>query len=348
MIAFPAVAALIALTCAGFVGWDAVRRPRPERVTWTIAFIVFAVAALAEVLGSTLGWNETLARVYYLAGAVLVVGILALGELYLLFPGRLPAVVPGLALLVAAIAATTVWSAPIDQTALATEGWGAIVRGPLLIALAATINAGGTLILAGGALYSAAKLRSHPGASQRAIGCVLIAAGTLVVALGGTLTRFGRHEYLYIAMALGVTVIFAGVLLTRQPVHARIADSNAASALTPAEPGSRRARLISLPAKERTTYAHADEGVQYIVHALLPLDDEALAAACRRWSARPFAGETFSRAQAHQVWTLRRALPGAAKERFDRLPLALQAQLAELYAEVWSSTLADSPGERRA
>src|SRR5262249_1010698 len=150
------------------------------------AFLVFTVAAGAEVLGQTAGWSANLARVYYLTGAVLVVGVLALGELYLLFPARMPAVTPGITLLVVAIAATTVWSAPIEASRLPVDGWRAIERGPFLVFLAAVINAGGTVVLAGGALYSAWRARAGGGSSSRAAGCVLIAAGTLVVAAGGT------------------------------------------------------------------------------------------------------------------------------------------------------------------
>ena len=46
------------------------------------------VAAL-WVIGDTAGWTAPLARLYYLTGAVLVVGYLALGQLYLLFPDRI-------------------------------------------------------------------------------------------------------------------------------------------------------------------------------------------------------------------------------------------------------------------
>ena len=221
VIALPATAAVIAGLCAALIGWDALRRPSPERVTWTVAFLMFTVAAACEVIGSAVGWTPALARVYYLTGAVLVVGVLALGELYLLLPGRLPLVTPGISLLIAAVAATAVWSAPIDAARLPAVGWQALERGPFLIALAATINAGGTVVLAGGALYSAWKLRAAGGSARRAAGCVLIAVGTVVVALGGTVSRFGRPEYLYLAMALGIAIICCGVVLTRQPLSAR-------------------------------------------------------------------------------------------------------------------------------
>ncbi|MGH2616516.1 MAG: hypothetical protein ACRDJC_14835, partial [Thermomicrobiales bacterium] len=246
-IAFPAVACLLALACAGFVGWDAVRRPRPECALWTAAFLVFAVAADAEVLGAMTGWSPALARVYYLTGAVLVVGILALGELYLLWPQRMPAVMPGVALLTVAVAATAVWSAPIASAQVRSIGWQAIERGPFLIALTATMNAGGTLVLVGGALYSAFTLRAKADAGRRAAGCLLIAMGTIAVALGGTLTRFGRPEYLYVAMALGIAVIFAGVLLTR-PSGSRMMRHGFTVAGDGLTRPAQRARLMSLPA----------------------------------------------------------------------------------------------------
>ena len=337
VIALPALAAVIAAICAAFVGWDALRRPRPERVSWTGAFLLFAIAAACEVIGSAIGWSPTLARVYYLTGAVLVVGVLALGELYLLLQGRMPSITPGVSLLISAGAATAVWSAPINSARLATAGWQALERGPFLVALAAAINAGGTMVLTGGALYSAWKLRAAGGSGRRAAGCLLIAVGTIVVASGGTLTRFGRPEFLYLPMALGIAIIFSGVVLTRQPQPARVT--------------TRRASLIPLPSRPgsvRPSNAEADEGIRFVVERLLPLDDVEITEACRQWSATPIAGDTLDRDQARQVWALRLALPEAVRPRFDALPVVAQVQLAELYAEVWSAGTADARGQRGA
>jgi hypothetical protein len=337
MIALPAAAAVIAAICAAIVGWDALKRPRPERVIWAGAFLLFMVAAACEVIGSATGWSPILARIYYLTGAVLVVGVLALGELYLLLPRRMPAITPGVSLLIVAMSATAVWSAPIDSTRLATVSWRALERGPFLIALAATLNAGGTIVLAGGALYSAWKLRAAGGSGRRAAGCVLIAVGTVVVASGGTLTRFGRPEYLYLPMAVGIAIIFFGVALTRRPQSALAA--------------TRRAPLIPLPSRPRTVRpvsAGGDEGVRYVVERLLPLDDAEIAEACRRWSAAPMDGDAMNRARARQVWALRLVLPEAPRSRFDALPIGVQAQLAELYAEVWSAGTAVAREERGA
>ena len=333
IVAFPAAAALIALACASVVGLDALRRPRPERIVWFVAFLVFAVAAAAEVAGATLGWNPALARMYYLSGAVLVVGLLALGEAYLLWPARMPAVAPGIALLVVAIAATAVWSAPVDSARLPEIGWHAIERGPVLVALAVSINAGGTLVLVCGALYSAFRSRSTAGWSRRAAGCLLIAAGAILVASGGTLTRLGRPEYLYLAMSAGISVIFAGVLLTRPTRGQAGSRSLLGTAMGPN-------RLATLPsAGLRRPDPRVDEGLRFITEQMLPLDDSDVADACRRWSATPIEDDALTREQARQTWELRVQLAEPAKDRFDRLPLVVQAQLAELYRNVWSDDL---------
>ena len=337
MIALPALTAVIAALCAAFVAWDALRRPSPERVSWTAAFLLFTAAAVCEVVGAAIGWTPTLVRTYYLAGAVLVVGVLALGELYLLLPGRMPAISPGVSLLIVAVAATAVWSAPIDSARLPALGWRALERGPFLVALAATINAGGTIVLAGGALYSAWKLRASGGSGRRAAGCVLIAVGTVAVALGGTLTRLGRPEYLYLTMAVGIAIIFAGIMLTRQPQPVRATTG--------------RARLIPLPSRPRSVRpvnADGEEGIRYVVERLLPLDDVEIAEACRRWSATPIDGDAMNRLQAQQVWALRLAIPERARIRFDALPIEVQAQLAEIYSEVWSARPGHARSERRA
>jgi hypothetical protein len=210
VILLPALSALIAFGCVAVIARDALRRTTPDRIAWIIAFATFGIAATAEVIGDTAGWTAPLARLYYLTGAVLVVGYLALGQLYLLFPDRIRKVAPGVALLVTAVSASTVWGAPIDRSRLAADGWDAITRTTGLTLLAVSINSVGTLILLGGLVYSAIRFKRSGRHRNRMIGCLLIALGTLAVAMGGTLTRFGSEQYLYIAMSIGIGLIFAG------------------------------------------------------------------------------------------------------------------------------------------
>ena len=338
MVVFPLFSALVSAICALFITRDTLRTPRPDKVAWAIAFTLFAVAAGAEVVGALAGWSATLARVYYLSGAVLVVGFLALGELYLLARSRIERAAPGIALLVTAVAATLVFSASVDPARVSEDGWDAIERPAALTALTISINSLGTLVIVGGLVYSAVRFRRLGIQRNRAIGCLLIAAGTLAVAMGGSLTRLGEHEYLYIAMSIGVAIIFAGYLWTRRP--------DAAPSIISAEP----VRAVGLPpatihrapqsdgfAVAASPNSHGMDGPTRAVaflNDLLQLDDAQLSEACRVWSVPARDVDAFTRAEARRVWSVRSRLPDALLPAFDARPPALRLQLAELYAEV--------------
>jgi hypothetical protein len=72
------------------------------------------------------------------------------------------------------------------------------------------MNVWGTVLLVGGALYSARAFRLKQIKRNRVIGNWLIAAGGLLPALGGTLVRLGDPSYKYLTEMLGAVIIFAG------------------------------------------------------------------------------------------------------------------------------------------
>ncbi|HEY8447477.1 MAG TPA: hypothetical protein VIL01_10245 [Thermomicrobiales bacterium] len=338
MVALPAIATLISLACALVIARDAMRRPRPHTIAWTIAFAIFAIAAGAEVVGSVSEWTPTVARVYYLTGAVLVVGYLAVGELYLLAANRISRFAPGATLLVTAVAISLVWSAPIDTARLKDDAWEAIERGPALTALTVTLNSLGTVVVVGGALYSAWRFKQRGVFRHRMIGCVLIAVGTLTVAAGGTLTRFGAHEYLYIAMAIGVAIIFAGYLETRRPdapPATQPATQPAPAKETRPEPVTARP-APSMNGRDGASAPAADPAIAYLEQTLLPLDDDALSEACRVWSAPRPDVDGFSREEARRVWALRLKLSPEAQALFDAHSVPVRLQVTELYYDVFS------------
>lgn len=222
MVLFPLFAALLAACCAVIVMHDYRARPKPDKVAWGIAFGIFAAAAGIEVIATIADWTPFLARAYYVLGATLVVGYLALGELYLLMRrarvDRIAGIIAFLSVLAVALVIRTPITGDITQ-----DGWEALDRGPGLTMLTVAFNSIGTLVLIGGLLWSVWKLRRLGTMRNRTIGCLLIALGTLSVASGGTLTRLGSHQYLYIAMSLGISLIFAGYLRARRPDHRPVA-----------------------------------------------------------------------------------------------------------------------------
>ncbi|MDQ3549719.1 MAG: hypothetical protein M3439_12975, partial [Chloroflexota bacterium] len=102
------VATLLALGCCLVVLRDHLARPKSAGLVWTIAFAIFGIAALAEVIGTLVGWTPLLARIYYVLGATLVVGYLALGELYLLMRRQWVDRIAGLLVVLSALAISLV------------------------------------------------------------------------------------------------------------------------------------------------------------------------------------------------------------------------------------------------
>lgn len=323
MVVFPILSAVIAALCAVVMGRDAQRRPRPDKIAWLIAFVMFALAAGADAAGRELGWTEWLARLYYMTGPALVVAFLALGELYLLFPNRMGRFAPGAMVLLTAVWVTLVVGAPIDNARLAEEGWEAIDRSGALKAMALTINIVGTLIIVGGLLWSIWRFSRTGAFRNRMIGCSLIVAGTIAVAMGGTLTRLGHYEYLYIAMSIGIALIFAGVLWTRRP------DRLAVPAATPAaEPA------VPAPSNGAVAEPHLVEELAFLVEKVLPGTPAEVRDICAGWSVQASDDRIMSRRDARQAWRLRKHLPAAAQDRFDALPVPERRAVVELAAEV--------------
>jgi len=76
--------------------------------------------------------------------------------------------------------------------------------------------------LVGGALYSAYIFWRKRIMPQRVLGNVLIAAGALSPALGGTLVARGLGDYLFVSELLGAIIMFIGFRMAtmQQPVEA--------------------------------------------------------------------------------------------------------------------------------
>jgi hypothetical protein len=193
-------------------------------MAWSVALAIYAVAALTEVIGAAAGWSPLLYRTYYYFGGILVVGVLALGTIYLLAPrfGRTAL----LALLVlAAVGLAGTVGARLQPSLLQTHAVPSVdtVRlehgafNAVAILMAAVLNIVGSVILIGGALWSAYGAWRKGGAQSRLVANILIAAGAFIVAGASTLTRlFHVYELFYVGQAIGVLIMFGGFLAAQR------------------------------------------------------------------------------------------------------------------------------------
>jgi hypothetical protein len=82
----------------------------------------------------------------------------------------------------------------------------------VIIFLTILLNIYGTITLVGGALYSAYLFWRKRVLANRMIGNILIAAGALMPAMGGSLLKAGMADWLYLSEFLGVILMYIGFL----------------------------------------------------------------------------------------------------------------------------------------
>jgi hypothetical protein len=74
------------------------------------------------------------------------------------------------------------------------------------------LNIYGTVTLVGGAIYSAFIFWRKHVLADRLIGNILIAAGALLPAMGGTFLRAGLVDWLYLSELFGVILMYIGFI----------------------------------------------------------------------------------------------------------------------------------------
>jgi hypothetical protein len=213
MFVFAVLAAVVGLAFGLAVLLQFRARRKPYQAVWAAALAMFGVAALCEAIGLASGWSAGTYKAYYLFGALLNVGWLAVGEIYLLAPrrtGSAGAVVMAVVTVVSIVRVLVATADPMQLHAQFPDD-----RKTLNVpaALPAVVNSLASAILIGGALWSAwrALRRTAPGGIV--VGTVLIAVGAFVIAgfHGGAVVSHSPAVR-PISEAVGIAIMFVGYL----------------------------------------------------------------------------------------------------------------------------------------
>lgn len=242
---FPLAAALISGTFSASLLRQYLRRHGPHRLAWGLALGAFAAASAAAATGMIAGWSGAIFRFYYLFGALVNVPILALGTVYLYFPRRVGHGAAVLVLAASVYGLIAVMSADLVEAPLRISGaipMGSEVMAPSVRTLSRYYSYAGFLIVVAGALWSAGKLARKPGERFRRLaqGNGLIAAGTVVVAVGSAFARQGQGTVFAVGLAGGVTVMYLGFLRTSPPPGGKLAGGEAPAAVASSGPAGSR------------------------------------------------------------------------------------------------------------
>lgn len=194
------------------------RKPAPHLFWWALGIVMYGVGTFTESATTLFGWNEVVFRSWYISGALLGGAPLAQGTVYLMFErttaNRMTGVL-GAFILVAAVA---VLLSPIDYSLVeAHRLTGAVMEWRWARLFSPFINIYAAIFLIGGAALSAWRYRSDPALRHRFIGNCWIAFGALLPGIGGTATRMGHTEVLYVMELIGIILIWIGYTYNVHP-----------------------------------------------------------------------------------------------------------------------------------
>jgi len=205
------------------------KKRRPHLLAWGIGLTMYFLGTLSQVV-LTIVWSPFFFGLWYWAGALMVAPWLGQGTAYLLI--RRGSIARNIQMALILVGVMTLpwtlfftefnpqaWEQGADMTEIYRDHTvdGEVIPGILQGEARGTVrffspvmNVWGTILLVGGAIYSARLFRRKQIMRNRMVGNWLIAAGGLLPALGGALIRLGDPSFKYIGEMLGAVLIFAG------------------------------------------------------------------------------------------------------------------------------------------
>ncbi|NOY89405.1 MAG: hypothetical protein GXO93_08485 [FCB group bacterium] len=187
---------------------------------WGIGVAVYGMGTFVEAYTTLFGWREIIFKLWYIFGALLGGAPLAIGSIYLLLKRRAGNMAVFLLLVTVSITSVFVILSPVnyqlvDPTILNSKVlvWQSIRK------VSPFINGLAGLFLIGGAIYSAFTLRKKPKMKNRLIGNIFIALGALLPGIGGTFSRLGYTEALYVGELAGIILIWYGYIYCQKPAR---------------------------------------------------------------------------------------------------------------------------------
>jgi hypothetical protein len=224
----PLVTTVVALVFS----WKVFQRYRarggPHLAWWSAGIMTFAVGTFTEGFVTLLGWNPGIFRAWYISGALLGGAPMAQGTVYLLLRRRTANILTAVLVPTIVVAAICVLASPLDLSQVEPYRLSGDVLAWYWVRLFSPfINTYALFYLAGGAILSAYRFKKNPITYHRFVGNVLIAVGAVLPAIGGSFTRFGYTEVLYVTELVGLVLIYTGY---RFNVRQKVAERSPALA----------------------------------------------------------------------------------------------------------------------
>ena len=187
------------------------RKGRTYLLWWSIGVLTFGLGTLSESINVLVGWTEINAKFWYIVGALLGGFPLAQGSVYLLLNKKFAKISSIIVVSTIIIAAICVMLSPVKlRENFNGELTGRVFAWQWVRYFSPFINLYAFIFLVGGAIYSANKYYRRGIKHAPFKGNILIAIGGLLPGIGGTFTRIGYVQVLYVTEFIGLLLIYAG------------------------------------------------------------------------------------------------------------------------------------------
>jgi hypothetical protein len=198
-------------------------RQHPERLHllwWALGILTYGAGTLTESITTLVGWREPVFRAWYITGALLGGAPLAQGTVYLLLKRRTAHVLTAALVSFIVIASIAVLLSPIDYAEVeAHRLTGRVFAWTWVRGFSPFVNLYAVIFLIGGAVLSALRYSHDPQTRHRMWANVWIALGAILPGIGGSATRMGHTEVLYVTELIGLVLTWTGyrMSISRQP-----------------------------------------------------------------------------------------------------------------------------------
>ena len=196
-------------------------RAHPERLHllwWAMGVATYGVGTFTEATTTLLGWHEQVFRAWYVSGALLGGAPLAQGTVYLMLPRRVAHGLTTLLIVYVALASVAVYLSPIDYGVIETHRLsGRVFAWQWVRMFSPFVNLYAVIFLIGGAILSALKYSADPATHYRMWANISIAIGAILPGIGGTATRMGHVEVLYVTELAGMLLTWLGYRMSVHP-----------------------------------------------------------------------------------------------------------------------------------
>jgi hypothetical protein len=188
----------------------------PYLFWWMTGVLCYGLGTLTESLVSLFGWSEGIFKAWYILGALFGGFPLAQGSVYLMVSRYVADRMLWVVLTVILVASILVILSPVNYEAVeSTRLTGKVLGWSFVRMITPFVNLYAFVFLVGGAGYSAYRYSKDPKFKKRFWGNVFIAIGGLLPGIGGSFTKFGYTEVLYVTELIGILFIYAGYLTIR-------------------------------------------------------------------------------------------------------------------------------------